>query len=348
MGIKKLNTFINNRDLIKIYYNLTNYVNYNKKQQNYKKTNITIVIDFWLHAYKFKYSYKNIIIGFWNQIAKLLSHQIIPIYVIDGIPPVEKNNLLKQRQNKKNNTQIKIDNIIDEIENTNDINISNKLNNIKHKLQKSVINISSYDLNSIISFFDLLKISYVFANSEADALCSKMVINGIATACLSDDMDMLVLGCPKTIKIIDGKVEEYDLNYIKTLLNITTQEQFVDLCILFGCDYLKLNFKLDNDNIHNLIVKYNSIENIIKSNDFPQLNETIYFIEKYNSVRMLFIKLMNDENLPHIDVFNNKYINPQVVIEFINNYCENDFDDIIKERIFNSIGYINFLHNKKT
>ena len=87
MGIKKLNKFLSQKGLIKSYYNINNYVN------KYKSMNKKLIIgvDFWLYANKFSHSFDGIIfIGFWNQIIKLLSHGIIPIYIIDGNAPLEK------------------------------------------------------------------------------------------------------------------------------------------------------------------------------------------------------------------------------------------------------------------
>ena len=77
MGVRKMYKFLNDLELIKDYPTLNKYV-YSRKREN-PTLPVVICIDFWLYAHKFTYSYGNMLVGFWNQIIKLLSHKIIHI-----------------------------------------------------------------------------------------------------------------------------------------------------------------------------------------------------------------------------------------------------------------------------
>jgi hypothetical protein len=110
MGVKKLNKFLSEKHLIKEYSSINSYVNVHLL--NNKCKSIFVAVDFWLYAHKFTYSYGNIIVGFWNQVSKLLSHRIIPIYILDGTPPAEKSTVINDRYNKKLHTENKIKDIL--------------------------------------------------------------------------------------------------------------------------------------------------------------------------------------------------------------------------------------------
>ena len=126
MGVRKMYKFLNDLELIKDYPTLNKYV-YSRKREN-PTLPVVICIDFWLYAHKFTYSYGNMLVGFWNQIIKLLSHKIIPLYVYDGRPPQEKDNTIQQRQKKRLNMENKLNTICNELEQDNDNEISDKNN----------------------------------------------------------------------------------------------------------------------------------------------------------------------------------------------------------------------------
>jgi 5'-3' exonuclease len=358
MGVRKLNKFLSDKQLIKEYSNLTRFVNNNKKHN--KLQTIVLGIDFWLYAHKFSYSYKNMLIGFWNQIVKLLSHRIIPLYIYDGHAPDEKNNILKARQKKKVNLENKLKAVCDEISNimspietddtineqdSTDIDHLDDLTKQKRQLQKSIIHIKKADIDNVRNFFSLLNIPCLDATGEADSLCAKLYKDGYITACLSDDMDMLALGCGKTIKFFEGKVYEYDLDHILHNLQLT-HEEFIEMCILFGCDYIKPNFKLEIDDSYELIKEYSSIDKIVESCAHPILNKNNdkckNFVSNYKNAKTIFLTSCYNENIPHdfhpsID----SEINPKIVIKYLLEHGQKKYIDENLNRVFDSIDYIN-------
>ena len=92
MGIRKLNTFLTTMNAIIFYNNIHEFVDKIKINNNAKNGKIIIGIDFWLFVHKFLHSDKSssVVLGFLNQIIKLLLNNMIPLYVVDGTIPIEK------------------------------------------------------------------------------------------------------------------------------------------------------------------------------------------------------------------------------------------------------------------
>lgn len=314
MGVRKLNKFLTNQEIIKTYRNIQEFIQNiktNKIKNNTHNGKIVVAIDFWLYAHKFLHSNRcdNIMLGFWNQIIKFLSYGIIPLYVMDGSVPIEKKNMIDARNNKRDSIKKKIDEIDEEIDkyvNIDDIviNESESLDALygkRERLHKQVKRIKSSELQNIRKLFDVLGIPYVKAEYEADALCAKLYKEKIITSCLSDDMDMLALGCGSTIKYNDGQLIEFNLEQIQTELGLT-QEQFIDMCILFGCDYLQHSFRLESNDIYNMINKYGSLLNVLCSNEHEQFNMNNNNVkvvgEHYYHVKEIYMNSSEKEYIP--------------------------------------------------
>jgi len=359
MGIRKLNKFLINKGLVIEYSSLYDYINHIKtsKCNNSLNGKIIIAIDFWLYAHKFLHSTKssNIVMGFCNQILKFYLSGAIPLYVIDGTVPIEKEQKTIEREKKREQIKTKITNIDSTLENyvnlddiaKSEIDID-ELKTKKEKLQKQIKRIKPNELNNIIKLFELMNVPYIHAEYEADALCAKLYKERIITSCLSDDMDILTLGCGSMIKFQEGKIYEFNLEYINKSLEYT-QDQLIDLCIMFGCDYLQHSVRLDCDIVYDLIRKYGSILDILSSNEHDVINmsnSSVKIIgENYYYVRDIYIESPNREDIPD-DFYNIKpqYINDSLFIDFIKNII--DQSNVIKS-IHNGIYKINYLISKK-
>lgn len=75
------------------------------------------------------------------------------------------------------------------------------------------------------------------ADGEADGLLAEYVKTGAADCAVSLDSDLLAHGCPRMCPGFDCDTI-YDLDLILRGLGMS-YSQFVDLCILLGCDYNK-------------------------------------------------------------------------------------------------------------
>jgi hypothetical protein len=343
MGVRKLNKFLTLRDVIIKHNNIHEFIRTVKTNNNCKSGKIIIAIDFWLYAHKFAHSSKsnNILLGFWNQMIKFLTCGIIPLYVMDGSVPIEKHDKIEERNRKRLGYISKLKDIDEEINKY--INISDIMNNDnktssdsdtgsidsnlelmyekKEKLKKYVRRIKTVELYNIQKLFNIMGIPHIKAEYEADALCAKLYKNNLITSCLSDDMDMLALGCGSTIKFFDGKIIEFNLDYIMNNLNFT-QEQFIDMCILFGCDYLQHPIRLECDDIYEMLNKHKSLLNVLESNEhslFNMNNNNVKVIgEHYYRVKDIYMYSHEREIIP-VELVNIKLnkINIDDVVSFI-------------------------------
>ena len=168
------------------------------------------------------------------------------------------------------------------------------------KLERKIKRLDKRDYEKIIKLFDLFGLPYVRAEYEADALCSKLSNEGVVISCLSDDMDLLPLGCESTIKFDKGKILEYEFSDILERLEIT-HDQFIDLCIMFGTGYLKHNMKIDCDHVYELIKKHGSFLNILQNDTdsvFNMNNEEIKVIgENYYRIFNIYKKSPSREKI---------------------------------------------------
>lgn len=284
MGIKSLNTILKNYApgaIKKIpYHNLQGKI---------------IAIDTSIYLYRFKYSTNNIINGFSNQIIKFLKNGIIPFYILDGIPPEEKQEVLNGRKNRKINLNDKCkmlaklsgDNFnIDEYIKTND-NINNKdsikkfYHNIKStisdltdtkieteikKIKKQIITVGKDDITCLKELFNLFNIPYFECDGEAETFCAVITKEGFVDGCLTEDTDYIATGgyyLYKDFSISKKELVQVDFRIILKELEFT-YDQFLDMCILCGCDYTTKIKGVGPVSAMKLMKKYKNIESVLE------------------------------------------------------------------------------------
>lgn len=224
-----------------------------------------IAIDTSIYFYKFL-SYGDHLSGFVRQILLLLENDIIPLYIFDGKPPDEKSDVLQERKDKKIQLQEKKKQLEMQLAEASD---DSEIQNIKQKLfllSKELIILTPAHIASAKKLFELFGISYLVANGEAETLCAKLCQQKYVYASLSEDTDLLPNGSTlflNNFKVNQSFVIEYNLTQILEDMEITL-EQFVDICILCGCDYTNKIEGLGKEGAYGLIKKLNNIENVIQ------------------------------------------------------------------------------------
>ena len=320
MGVKKLHTFLEENNLILQHKEFKSFL-INKRLNNpyYKfKNQLVVCIDFFIYVYKFNYSCENMLYGFVTQILKFLSNGIIPVYIIDGESTEHKEDTLNERRVKQNKLVERLEilkreiNLVEEklskIQSTSctdhfseELEYLEKLLSLtteEERIKKSIITITKDDIANIYKIFQVFKIPYIKAKGEADFLCAKLYTEGIVLTCLSSDTDLLPLGCGSVVQFKKGVLYEYDLDYILEKLQID-YIQFVDFCILLGCDYIKTLPNIDSKIAYIYIKKFKTIENIIRRTKFNKNNDNYCsFKNKYKIVRDIYIYSGSDEPLP--------------------------------------------------
>ena len=262
MGIKKLNTFLNNKKLYKNYTYLTDLINELKLDKN----KLFIGIDGNLFCYKYSYSYENMLIGFYNQILQFLSYGYYPFYIFDGGSVVEKELTINNRNKKKENNKNKLDKIDKILLESTDINLNEDefehLLLLKKKIEKNTIKISILEIKKVIELLDILNIPYIFSHGEGEYLAVLLNQYNIIDIFLSDDTDPIPAGINHIMKFNNNIVSYLNVKNVLKSLDVT-QEQMCDFSILLGTDYASFHHNIKPEYIFEKIYTKKTIENFI-------------------------------------------------------------------------------------
>jgi flap endonuclease-1 len=272
-----------------------------------------------------------------TKVLTYLKKHIYPIFVFDGKPPEIKTKTLQYRNQIKKKA---LDNL------KNDVCLTDE---DKKKMLKRSLKITEEQIKECKEILSIIGIPYIESPTEADPQCAYLVKEGIADSVISDDMDLLAFGTSKLIRGKSNKLEIYNLNIILKELKLTYDE-FVELCILFGCDYCDTIKKIGVKRAYELILKYKNIESIIKLNkyDIPEDYNYKAIIDYFKNPPILKIKKKDIKWLPpKLDLLKDKLINdydynPTNVTSIINT-LENGYYSVI----CGNIKKANFKESKK-
>lgn len=180
---------------------------------------------------------------------------IKPIWVFDGIAPEQKRKELNRRK------QLKLQNKELAIEAK---EVGTAEDQLKHHIRSAKI--SPQMTEDAKTLLRLMGFPVITAPGEAEAQCVEMVKQGKASAVASDDMDCLTFGAEILLKGIKTKkdpVIEIRLDDVLKEMGLT-MDQFIDMCILCGCDYCETIGGLGPVSAYKLISEHKTIENVIE------------------------------------------------------------------------------------
>ena len=271
MGIKHLNRFLHKH----CSSNAVQHTNISIFQ------NETLVIDTSIFMYRFLTSEKTqqgMVSMFEKMIQMFRQYNITPVFIFDGKPPEEKTKLLKERYWKRVLASRKVEELKQILESAADTpETIHDYQAIKKEMEiaeTDALRLRKVDILAIKTFIRSLNLSFIEAKEEADELCVKQVKSNQAHAVISDDMDMLVHGCPATIRNLNvntGECTAYYLNVILYELNMTIQ-QFREIMVLSGTDYCANPEECD---LYKTLKLYTNYKRFLKSNKW----RTIGFLE---------------------------------------------------------------------
>ncbi len=302
---------------------------------HYKGKRMAIDISIYLYRFKAKQTHDTEFIGYFvKQILKLRKYGIEPVYVFDGKPPKAKEGTLGKRTKRKNEMKNEIQSLEQSLVNVMSEFAENKdqIEAIKDKIAKTkrnMIIVKNSDKVLCIKLFDLMGIPYLIANGEAEILCSRLSRSSLIYGCFSEDTDLLPNGCNYFITDLSGNefVTEYDLNKVLTSMGLTYDE-FVDLCILCGCDYVDRINGIGPINAYKLIKEYKSIENILTTVEVPN-----GYVEDYTTAKHLFTSYDPYEYSKLHDKIGLGKHNPEELLKFIKNetdMCDKFINDLFR------------------
>lgn len=270
---------------------------YNKKSIReitlYDLKDKRIAIDLSLYLQKALIQGKDPIEEIHRQIIHLERYKIVPIYVFDGKPPPEKRDELQKRAMKKARS-LEVIKYLEAIylrdDKVEDPDVKNVVVAKINELKKNSISINKQIKTRVKKLCNIMKVRYVDnMNMEADKAIGILYKNGEIDGCISEDNDMLVYGCNNLYRFYkpnSNHILDYNLTEIKKDLDLS-DEEFIDLCILCGCDYYKnIRFKSPMKSALvalYLIRKYGCIEGIKENKNYlPEDLDYVKIREIYN------------------------------------------------------------------
>lgn len=209
--------------------------------------NKKIAVDISIFLYQFKGS-DSLLENFYKMIVLFRDYHIVPIFVFDGTPPEEKSDILNKRDETKKSAQKRCETLESKLQNNvfEDDNEKKELEQQLKEEQKKCIRITNANIRDVKALMNIMGVSFVEAEGEADELCVHLVKKQVAWACMTEDMDMFVYGCLRVIRCFNlEKGTGLLYSTIDILKNLKmSQTEFRDVCLLAGTDYNKSRFNI--------------------------------------------------------------------------------------------------------
>jgi flap endonuclease-1 len=230
--------------------------------------------------------------GFFNRTANLLENGINPVFVFDGKPPALKHAELVKRRELKKKAESELKEATERAENAEDSEEEEEAIEDMNKAAKRNIHITKQQTEEVKILLGLMGLPVIVAPSEAEAQCAELVKKNKAYAISTEDMDALTFGTPIVLRKLTmpesakEKVVEIHIDKILKELEISYDE-FVDLCILCGCDYCESIKGIGPKTALKLVRQHKNIETII-ANLPKKYTVPASLIDNLEQIRLLF------------------------------------------------------------
>ncbi|ESN98606.1 hypothetical protein HELRODRAFT_66570 [Helobdella robusta] len=201
------------------------------------------------------------LMGMFYRTIRMIENGIKPVYVFDGKPPEMKSGELAKRKERRDDAEksLKAAEAEGDAENV-------------EKFQKRLVKVTKQHNDECKQLLGLMGVPFIDAPCEAEAQCASLVKSGKVYAVGTEDMDALTFGASVVLRHLTFSearkmpIKEFHLERILMDMQFTIDE-FIDLCILLGCDYCDSIKGIGPKRAVELMKQYRSIENIIKNID---------------------------------------------------------------------------------
>ncbi|KAI0647962.1 PIN domain-like protein [Trametes meyenii] len=173
------------------------------------------------------------LMGFFYRTIRMVENGIKPAYVFDGKPPELKAGVLSKRFERREEAK-------EEGEEAKETGTAEDMD----RFSRRTVKVTREHNEECRKLLGLMGIPFVVAPSEAEAQCAELARGGKVYAAGSEDMDTLTFGTPILYRHLTfseaRKTPISEINLQKALEGLEMEmSQFIDLCILLGCDYLE-------------------------------------------------------------------------------------------------------------
>jgi flap endonuclease-1 len=264
-----------------------------------------IVVD--ISIYLYRYEAENALLENMYLMLSILSYyNIIPIFIFDGKPPPEKQQLLQQRKLDRKNALNQYD-ILQHKLDTETLECDEKRNVLAtmDALKKQSVQLKKDKIDRVKQLIQAYGAMWYDAPREADEICALLVIKQKVWACLSEDMDLFVYGCNRVLRYFNlssHRVVLYQTQGILRELNMS-QNEFKQVCIVSGTDY-NLNTLPHINNLNQTLINFKKFKESSDCVDFYD------WIRQYSTCDVSYLKYISEMfNVDHIDGFSEIHVN---------------------------------------
>ncbi|ODM18396.1 Flap endonuclease 1 [Aspergillus cristatus] len=225
------------------------------------------------------------LMGMFYRTLRMVDNGIKPVYVFDGAPPKLKSGELAKRSARKSEAteaheEAKETGTAEDVE----------------KFSRRTVRVTREHNAECKKLMKLMGVPYIDAPTEAEAQCAALARAGKVYAAASEDMDTLCFETPILLRHLTfaeqrkEPIQEIHLNRALEGLGMD-RNQFIDLCILLGCDYLEPIPKVGPNTALKLIREHGSLEKVVEYMESdPKKKFTVPEDWRYQDARELFIK----------------------------------------------------------
>ncbi|KAI4206908.1 MAG: hypothetical protein LQ346_000850 [Caloplaca aetnensis] len=224
------------------------------------------------------------LMGMFYRTLRIVDNGIKPVYVFDGAPPKLKSGELAKRFARKaeateQHEEAKETGTAEEVE----------------KFSRRTVKVTREHNDECKKLLKLMGVPYIVAPTEAEAQCAVLARAGKVYAAASEDMDTLCFNAPILLRHLtfseQRKEPILEIHLDKVLEGLGMErKQFIDLCILLGCDYLDPIPKIGPASALKMIRDYGTLEALVEhiKND-PKKRYTIPDDWPFEDARELFV-----------------------------------------------------------
>jgi len=218
------------------------------------------------------------IIGMLTRTLRLMEAGIKPVYVFDGKPPELKLGELQQRREKRQEATANLQSALE----------SGDQEQIL-KSTKMTVKVTKEQNEQTKQLLRLMGVPVVDAPSEAEATCAALCRDGKVFAAATEDADCLTFGTKTLVRNLMAaesqkkQILEVSLERALEQLNIS-MDQFIDFCILCGCDYCDTIKGVGPSTAIRLIVQHGSLEKVLENTETDKIPANF----RYQSARDFF------------------------------------------------------------
>ncbi|KAI5863916.1 DNA-repair protein rad2 [Durotheca rogersii] len=198
------------------------------------------------------------LMGMFYRTLRMVDNGIKPLYVFDGAPPKLKSGELARRFQRKAEAK-------EGLEEAKETGTAEDV----EKFSRRTVKVTREHNAECQQLLKLMGIPYIIAPTEAEAQCAVLARAGKVYAAASEDMDTLCFNSPVLLRHLtfsEQRKEPIQEIYVDKVLEGLNMDrnQFVDLCILLGCDYVDPIPKIGPNTALKMIREHGTLEKVVE------------------------------------------------------------------------------------